>query len=170
MHRNLRRSFASFYHIFATVQMVVNKRLFIQLGGIIQGRVRNEIPKRDFHSLFGVSPEVCFDMWKRCRIPASTGILPKHFLWALLFFKVYGSETVLCALAKASKKTFRKWIWNVIPRIAGMYPVLVSETQLCFRLLWFDTDALPSYLLVCFQWFRSVGVIGSEETKGGRAR
>ena len=144
--------------------MTVTKRTFIDLAGTIQGRVRNDIAKRDFHSLFGVSPEVCFGMWKRCRIPPTTKILPKHFLWALMFMKVYGSEAVLCALAKTSKKTLRCWVWRVIPRVAGMYSVLVRVN-------------LPSFYRHCslfpltrFCCNRCGGETGSDLTKEGRAR
>ena len=51
-------------------------------------------------------------------------------MWALLFLTVYSKESVLCILAKTSKKTFRKWIWRVIPRIAGTYELLVSNNVL----------------------------------------
>ena len=39
---------------------------------------------------------------------------------------VYAKESVLYALAKCSKKTYRKWVWKVIPRVAGAYSLIVS--------------------------------------------
>ena len=107
--------------------MIVNKRTFIAIGTEMQNRVRSDIAKRDFLSLFGITPTTCVDLWRRMMIPADSTVTPRHVLWGLLFLKVYASETVLCAIAKTTKKTFRYWIWMVIPRIAGLYPYLVSS-------------------------------------------
>lgn len=115
--------------------VAVTKSTFLQLAIGIQNREHKKckkIEKRDFTSLFGVSPRVCTAMWYMLKIPDETGILPIHYMWALLFLTVYAKEPVLCALTKTTKKTFRKWVWKVIPRIAGTYPLLVSSVSLSY--------------------------------------
>ena len=84
-------------------------------------------------------------------------------MWGLLFLTVYGKETVLCAITKTSKKTFRKWVWKVVPRIAGMYAVLVS-------VLWasFCTVFVLLYMLLTYYRLFTIrfgGRTGFEVTK-----
>jgi hypothetical protein len=58
----------------------------------------------------------------------AAGIRPKHLLWTLLFLKVYGTE-ILSALAKTSRKMFRKWYWLVLPLIAEMDTYVVCKQE-----------------------------------------
>ncbi len=52
----------------------------------------------EFRSLFGCSPQVATDLWY-----ATTFTDPKtqikHFLWGLMYMKVYASESVLAMMA-----------------------------------------------------------------------
>ena len=136
---------------------------FIRLGAAIQGRASETMVKRDFATFFGVTPTVCFKMWQLMRIPQCTGILPVHLLWALMFFKIYGREAVLCSLAKTSTKTYRKWIWKVIPRMAGTYPLLVS---VCFAAV-FGKPWLFSLTICATYVNRFNGQIDTLVTKAG---
>ena len=72
---------------------------------------------REFRSLFGVRPDVCSDLWKRCDLPPKTE--PKHLLWALVFLKVYCSEGVACVIVGTSRKTYREWVWPILGAIAA---------------------------------------------------
>jgi hypothetical protein len=88
-----------------------------------------EASEQDFRTLFGVGPDVAAHIWNHLSRygwkPPSTR--PKYLLWALLFLKNYGTETALAALAQTSRKTFRKWVWLLLPMIADMEPYVVRK-------------------------------------------
>ena len=69
---------------------------------------------RDFHTMFGASPEVCALCWNLMTIPA--GGLYKHLLWALMLLKIYAKEKVLASLADIDRLTYRHWAWMVFIR------------------------------------------------------
>ena len=50
---------------------------------------------------------------------------PKHLLWALLFCKVYGSESVHHNLTGADEKTLRKWIFIFLGLISELDVVML---------------------------------------------
>jgi hypothetical protein len=78
----------------------------------------NETFVRKFRSLFGCSPLVCCTMYNKlveqnlihnkCRV--------LHFMWTLVFLKIYSSENALCTLLKCSEKTLRKWVWYYLEK------------------------------------------------------
>lgn len=86
-----------------------------------------------FKSHFGTQPRICSDVWTRINPAASmpTGAKPVHLLWALMFLKLYSSESVLCTLASAGEavdeKTLRKWVWMFVPAIADITNDVVSS-------------------------------------------
>jgi hypothetical protein len=86
-----------------------------------------EASEQEFRALFGIGPDVCGHVWTHlsCHKPPKTR--PKHLLWTLLFLKVYGTETALSVIARASRKTFRKWVWLLLPLIADMAPFEVRN-------------------------------------------
>jgi len=68
---------------------------------------RQPICERRFRSLFGVSPNLVPLLWaEREDRPDET--VPTHLLWALMFLKVYATESVHAAIAGVDEKTFRK--------------------------------------------------------------
>ena len=74
---------------------------------------------RKFKAHFGVTPEVCAEVWYSIKKP--TNARPKHLLWALLFLKLYETEDVLIAkLQVKSRETLRKWVWVMVQAIAGL--------------------------------------------------
>lgn len=85
---------------------------------------------RDFNSIFGKTPEVVALTWNLLDL-GDTGAKLKHLLWALMFMKTYSKEPVLASMAKVTRKTFRKWVWIVIFRIADLSGNIVSELT-CF--------------------------------------
>ena len=44
----------------------------------------------------------------------------KHLLWALLFLKVYATDTISAALAGCCECTFRKWVWPFVEAIGDV--------------------------------------------------
>ena len=107
---------------------MVTENTFVQLARAIIGRVgaKSEL-SREFKELFGVSPTVCIDIWNRSNMDNT--LEPKHLLWGLLFLKVYTTETPLCALAGVSRKTYRKWMWEAVFKMANVYPHVVSVAK-----------------------------------------
>jgi hypothetical protein len=84
---------------------------------------------RTFRTLFGCKAEAALAVWTML---ITMGDVPlggtiTYFLWSLLFMKVYGSTDVLLKVAgNPDAKTFRKWVWLFIPRIANLQPQFVS--------------------------------------------
>lgn len=81
--------------------------------------------KRRFKVLFGVSPVICAKVWTALipSLPASAS--PLHLLWTLYFLKQYGKEEVNASFAQTTEKTYRKWCWTIIQKIAELQ--LVSQ-------------------------------------------
>ena len=52
---------------------------------------------------------------------------PIHLLWTLMFLKGYHKESVNSAIAEVDEKTFRKWVWILIPEISYLEGDLVSN-------------------------------------------
>ena len=89
---------------------------------------------KDFRSLFGVGLQVCCQTYRLCEqsnnLPDRCE--PKFFLWALMFLKLYDTESVLARMAKTTRKTYRKWVWPVLECIARLYPQVVSYSFVVF--------------------------------------
>ena len=88
---------------------------------------------RRFRSLFGARIEIVLKVWLML---GKDGLRPKkskprHLLWKLYFLKVYPWEAPGCSAVGGSKgaidpKTFRKWVWLFIERIAELADEVVS--------------------------------------------
>lgn len=87
-----------------------------------------KVAHRKFMSFFGTTPFVCSMLWAFLE-PCTNmpiGVKPQHLLWALLFLKVYATESVHCSLVGgADEKTFRKWTWIFVHAIADWESGLV---------------------------------------------
>ena len=83
-----------------------------------------------FKACFGASTEIVADIWNRivARGPIEeSGGEPKHLLWALVHLKVYSTVETHCALVGwPSGKTFSKWSWYFVKRIAELKDDLIS--------------------------------------------
>ena len=112
---------------------------FKRIGGDIMGRswdgCFNAFDER-FLSFFGVSAFVCTLLWRMFEIDEAhyaedAGAEPCHLLWALLFLKVYSTSNTLCKLVgqdgqSVDPKTFRKWSWLFVRKIACLHVDVVS--------------------------------------------
>jgi hypothetical protein len=75
---------------------------------------------RRYKALFGASPSLCAWVWSAL-IPSLPGSAsPIHLLWTLYFLKQYGKEEVNASFAQCSEKTYRKWCWIMIQKIAEL--------------------------------------------------
>ena len=107
------------------------------LGTIHKGGTED----RRFRQFFGISATSAVDTWGRMKenelIPDGGKFL--HLLWALMFFKTYSVDTVLCSHAGGiygaiDPKTFRKWLWPMVYAISELEYSVVSHNyvQLIF--------------------------------------
>ena len=97
-------------------------------------KVRSEKTEdRIFRETFGCGVIIALTTWE---MMSDADLLPTngclhHFMWALMFMKVYGKEMTMCALAGAiDPKTWRKWTWLFIAAISGLEPFVVSSSIL----------------------------------------
>ncbi|XXQ35022.1 DDE Tnp4 domain-containing protein [Plasmodiophora brassicae] len=74
--------------------------------------------KRKWKAHFGVSLRACLRVWLDIRGPR--GLRRKHLLMALHMLQCYPSEEVAAPKFGVTAKTFRKWAWFVIERIAAL--------------------------------------------------
>ena len=94
-----------------------------------KGRCENT-ENRDFREFFGYG---CIVATKIYELLVGEDLLPigghlEHFLWALMFMKIYGKGRNLCTLAGGvDKKTFRKWAWLLVVAIAYLEAKVVSK-------------------------------------------
>ena len=113
--------------------MLFSARIFVlSAQGVSKSAIglRKSPGKRRFASLFGVTPKVCSIVWRKISHQFTNRIEPKHLLWALLFLKCYGSESVHSALTGVDEKTFRLWVWRVVPSI-GQLKEVSQEIVFC---------------------------------------
>jgi hypothetical protein len=90
-----------------------------------KGFIRELKTERQFQASFGVSPKVCSIAWELLKRPPKSQ--PKHILWALNFQNVYALEDVMTVnMAKANKKTDKKWVWATIAALTKLTDSLVS--------------------------------------------
>ena len=88
---------------------------------------------RKFRAHFGTTPQICEKLWKMldpCDQINERAKL-KHLLWALLFMKIYGTESVLSSLVGVSEKTFRKWVWLFVEAISYLESEVVRNILFC---------------------------------------
>jgi len=89
----------------------------------------NQVTKtnhRDFRAGFGISPTVCSYVWNQIHEEESN-LAPEHLLWALLFLKVYKTETVHASIVKTDEKTFREKVFKIIELISSLSVDKVSN-------------------------------------------
>ena len=117
--------------LFGCTGMNVGTKSFLKEARLMRGFTKSfgvgkkRGDDRTFRTLFGVSPEVCVDLWHLCQFKKK-GTRPKHILWALLFIKVYATEDVLCSMASVCRRTFRDWMWPTLKAIMKCKKKVVS--------------------------------------------
>ena len=82
-----------------------------------------------FKSIFGVSSRVTAKLWNRIMRSCETDRTaePKHLLWALAFLKNHSPCEILCCIVGwPNSKTFSKWAWYFVGKIAELKDELIS--------------------------------------------
>ncbi len=125
----------SFFKTFRPAAMPLTSEEFERLADDIftrrSAKLRLRMRNRRFRSGLGISSHVCSWYWNRLEeerlLP--TGFQPKHFIWTLLFMKLYCAESVNAAICGCDEKTFRKWSWLGMQAIGELE--LVSTLGIC---------------------------------------
>ena len=84
---------------------------------------------RRFRACFGAPGSIVADIWNRieARGPIQSGGEPKHLLWALVHLKVYSTVEIHCSIVGwPSAKTYSKWSWYFVKRIAELKDEIIS--------------------------------------------
>ena len=87
--------------------------------------------ERRFRTFFGAHPNVVRNLWVALvefenllnDYPDATC---EHLLWTLYFLKVYAPFAVHSAHVGCDKKTYSKWVWIFVERIANLHVVKVK--------------------------------------------
>ena len=114
--------------------MLVSPETFAELGSALfrsAAGMSRIVRDRRFRSLFGIAPRVCSRVWSLVGSQLPKRASPQHLLWALLFLKIYASESVNAVLSKADEKTFRKWQCIFVKKIASLQ--VVSRCNFIFQ-------------------------------------
>ena len=85
---------------------------------------------RRFCAFFGCKPHVCARIWATFPHPTPPNFKPAHLMWGLLFLKKYDTESGNSARVGVDEKTFRKWQWFTVKKIA-----LLQLVSTCFLLI-----------------------------------
>jgi len=91
---------------------------------------------RRFAAAFGMEPVDCASVWNMvevCRLLTEKDRHPKHFLWTLIFLRVYPKEELLSALAESHENTTRKWVWRYVDALTGLEEYVVSKKNTKIR-------------------------------------
>ena len=112
----------------------------------------------EFVAAFGVNVHVVSKIWDhmQCYIenqPAVKKMKPHHLLWGLYFLKQYATSVLMAQYWGCSDKTFRKWIWLVVERMAQSYHFHVRNKALFCR-------NSNHFSLTFFPFLRSYSIIG----------
>ncbi len=87
---------------------------------------------RRFREHFGCDPAVASYLWNRIKGKNKEKLKqsrPEHLLWALLFMKLYLSESSLCSMCGCKdEKTFRKWSKIFVEEVNEFAPEEVSSS------------------------------------------
>ena len=81
-----------------------------------------------FKATFGTSPFICAMLWNMIKpsVDMPRGVAPTHLLMALMFLKLYCSESVHATISGVDHQTFRKWSWLFVDEIARLEAEVVS--------------------------------------------
>ena len=113
--------------LMSTFDPLVKK--IMEFGAIILNKgPKSAYNERRWRSNFGVSPEICAELWHRIG-PSSLPVGSKleHLLWALILLKGYPIESVACSLIGGhDEQTFREQAWFFVEAISYLELDIIS--------------------------------------------
>ena len=103
---------------------------FLEFGDSIINRAHSGKGSRGISNIrylrhFGIDQFLTAEVWdtifvkRSTKISTTLRIQPYHLLWALLFLKIYATESVLATMTGSDEKTFRKYVWNILEIICA---------------------------------------------------
>jgi len=123
----------------ATRTYLIHPSLFfskgIEFAGWAADSPVNRRSLERFRSYYGCSPGVCSVLWDRICALCPRGYSFKHLLWALMFLKVYGTESVLVGKIGVDEDTYRDHMWPVVRAIASLKLQVVRYYYYLFIML-----------------------------------
>jgi len=91
------------------------------VGGMGEHLSQHTVNRR-YSAHFGATIHMTYLLW--CMLDVENegphGATIMHLLWTLMFLKMYGTVDTLSTTAGVNCNTYRKWIWLLIPKIAGL--------------------------------------------------
>ena len=99
-------------------------------------RIPEYSPEREdtvFRGHFGVAMHIFVTLWNLIASSVhEPGAHLKHLLWALLFLKMYSTESVHCGIIGwPDPKMFRKWSWYFVRKMAAPGCTSLEATSSC---------------------------------------
>eukprot|EP00171_Calliarthron_tuberculosum_P005219 IDg5219t1 len=82
-----------------------------------------------FERFFGTTPRACAVMWQR--VGSSKQSDPRHLLYAHVFLKTYGTDHHHASICNVDEKTFRKWSWHYVEKLANMRTIDWAQRMKC---------------------------------------
>jgi hypothetical protein len=111
---------------------IMNSDDFLDIGLSIIGRPVNsdKLARDRFASSYGTEPLIVAILWQMLMNNSNkcdnSKPYPKHLLWALMFLKSYDTEMNIASRLRVDEKTYRKWLWIILPWIATLKRDVVS--------------------------------------------
>ena len=83
--------------------------------------------KQRFESIFGAPPEIVLIIWRLIIDDLLKRASIFHLMMALCWLCTYKSENISAGRFNVTEKTYRKWSWIIIEKIANLYSNKVSH-------------------------------------------
>ena len=108
--------------------MIATRYTFLRIAQSLVGGRHGWIDsrERDFRAMFGISVGSAVFIWNLLHFDSIPKLRPKHFLWGQMTLKLYTNQTVMASIAKATRKTFRKWAYRSIRILSNSAGDVVS--------------------------------------------
>ena len=86
----------------------------------VQPTRSKQVSLRRFAAFYKTSPDTCSRLWSYLSGHDNPRFQPKHLLWGILFLSKYDTEEGNATRVGVDEKTFRKWQWLVVKKLAGL--------------------------------------------------
>lgn len=155
------------------IQGPISPKEILNVGlNMIGNSRKNCLHKRHrcFLDHFGCAPEIASSLWIRIKLNKTSDVpaqaRPQHLLWALLFMKVYSTESVLCSLCGGiDEKSFRKWKRIFIIEIAKLAP---SEVRFNVYYFNFIVKKIVCLLIILLSFFNFLKIRWENRKRGAK--
>jgi hypothetical protein len=101
------------------------------VGSLDDNGTGNNSNNRIFLSHFGITPLNIYRLWQLLKEEEKNDedevgvgengmllIAPRHLMWTLLWLRTYIKEELMTTIVGCTEKTIRKWVQNIVDRLA----------------------------------------------------